>query len=123
MNASLSFDIRVTAADNVTSNLYRFVYGKRNSTYNYFVLGSSFDMEQTIKDPNSDLETQTSASSAYYSEGSCEQCPLGTFSVGIDSEQCSLCRPGYYTEHFAMCQCKPCPLGTFTYTWGSKSCR
>jgi len=118
-NASLSFDIRVTAADNVTSNLYRFVYGKRNSVYQLFAAGSSFDMEQEHAEERSENVTSTRLESKRW----CEECSVGTFSIGVDALQCALCEPGHYADHSGSSYCKECPEGTFTYTWGSEMCR
>lgn len=116
-DASFSFDIRVTAADNVTSNLYRFVYGKRHSRYHYYAAGSSFDMKR-----NAPPSTKTHISK-HIRSGTCSRCPTGMFSVGVDALQCSICRPGHYTNRIGSAKCHPCPQGTFTYTWGSDMCR
>ena len=125
-NASLSFDIRVTAEDNVTSNLYRFVFGPSGTPYELVAAGSSFDKQQN---PEEDKRANQSSSGEQTSHQRtsknhwCEECPPGTFSIGVDALQCALCRPGRYASQSGSFRCNECPEGTFTYTWGSEACR
>jgi len=114
-NASICFDIRVTAADNVTSNLYRFVYGKPDSTFQFYAPGSSFDVERTLPGK---ADNKAPVHARW-----CKECETGMFSIGVDALQCNLCQPGTYANRTGSRKCDLCPAGMFTYTWGSEQCR
>lgn len=125
LNTSFSFDIRVTAEDTVTSNLYRFVYGNPKSKVHLYPSGSSFDLEH--QQSVSDLNDTTNSSGIWplspSEDNHCSQCSAGSFSVGVDTLECALCPPGHYSPTEGNSQCTPCPEGTFSYTWGSQICR
>jgi hypothetical protein len=63
-------------------------------------------------------------------EGACEECPLGSFSSGVNARECVQhreCGPGTYqsTSGSAIRDviCSSCPAGTFASESGSKACR
>ena len=120
---SLGFDIRVTSKDRVTVNLYKFVLGNPNSPVAVFTPGSDY-----MKQNSSSRKTQLSMKdnnwpSAPRENPWCHQCPLGFYSTGVNSFQCSPCHPGSFANIEGSCRCTSCLAGTFTYNWGSRICR
>eukprot|EP00210_Caulerpa_lentillifera_P001894 g1822.t1 len=125
LNTSFSFDIRVTAEDTVTSNLYRFVYGNPKSAVQLYPSGSSFDIEshQSVSSLNASANSSGIWPISPSDYDWCSQCSAGSFSVGVDTLECALCPPGHYSPTAGNSECIPCPEGTFSYTWGSQICR
>lgn len=123
-NMSLSFDIRVTAEDSVTTNLYKFVLGSPSSIVKVFAAGSTYDVTSSQAVP---AEAGDDDSGVWpldpFQKSHCTKCPRGMYSSAIDSPQCSPCPPGHFTDSLGSCDCQQCSPGTFTYTWTSEACR
>lgn len=51
----------------------------------------------------------------------CEPCPIGTYSLGLDTAQCEPCPAGTFANE-GQAQCDVCPTGTYNPNPGRSSC-